>query len=437
MTPAAVIGLGWIALAGAGGYVLVSRSAPALTIEETIGWSWGAGTLIFASTEALFLATGIAPGPKKFLALFALLAVAAFARKAAPGRGASYGRIPLLFFAVALAGCATYALQACAEPLWSTDFLAIWGMKAKTIYFTGAIPDRIFHDRAVSWSHPDYPLLLPIVMAAFSSATGSWNDETLGLLYVAWQVATVLVLIGYCRRRSSALAGTLVAALVAWFHPLYRGFGTGLADIPLAFALLLLCSAAADRSAGRAALAALLAVATKQEGTLFVVLIALLVLFWPAADRPRRGRGRTALAILVVAAAHLLSMRLLRGSVANRDFTLARLGHPGSLLEAMERLAPAFVGSFHGPLLLGVIGVAVALFAMHRSREDFLLVALILQISAYLSACLLSAYDPVWQLQGFFRTSAALAPSLALVVGCRATALKLQPATVAASERRI
>jgi uncharacterized membrane protein YozB (DUF420 family) len=321
--------------------------------------------------------------------------------------------------AAAAAGIALYALQACAEPLWSTDFLAIWGLKGKTIYSTGGIPGRLFHDPATAWSHPEYPLLLPLVMAAFSAATGGWNDEALGLIFVFCQVAAVLVVAGYCRRRGSPAAGALAAVFVAFWYPLYRAFHTGLAEIPFALSLVLLATAAADESTPRSALATLLCVATNQEGTDFALLVAGTLVVRRGSDRPAR---RTALAIAAVALLHFVVLRLARGDLHDRDFTFGVLspGRASELFGRLARVARALAGAWTPVGILGLACLAVVLLATRRTREDFLLLPLALQLSIYLGACALSSWDPVWQLRSaFFRIAGTLAPVLFLVIGCR------------------
>jgi len=416
---ALLAGIALIALTTGAGTFVVGLSGCGRSLEETLGWSWAAGMLLLAAVYAALLAAGARPGPKKLVPILVIAAIGAFLRRRPRRRGArERDLLATLLAAAAAAGCVAYALQALAEPLWSTDFLAIWGLKGKTIYFTGAIPGRIFHDPATVWSHPEYPLFVPLAMAAFSAATGSWNDETLGLLYAAWQVATVLVVLGYGRRRGSVRAGAAAAALVAWFHPLYRGFGVGLADVPFALAAVLLATAAADRDPVGAGVAALIASATKQEGLLLSILAAsLLLLFGTAGDR--LARRRVAAIVAATAGMHLLLLRSLRGPIANRDFTFAPLAHAADLAARIGRLLPALAGSMTFALLVGIAAAAAVFLAGRRSREDVLLAALALQVAAYLAACVLSAYDPIWQLQGFFRTSGALVPAAALLLAAR------------------
>jgi hypothetical protein len=256
-------------------------------------------------------------------------------------------------------------------------------------------------------------------MAAFSAATSRWNDETLGLIFVFCQIAAVLVVAGYCRRRGSPAAGALAALLVAFWYPLYRAFNTGMAEIPFAMSLVLLATAAADESVPRSALAAFLCVATKQEGTVFALLLAGTLVVRRRSARPSR---RTAFAIAAVTVPHYMVLRVARGDLHDRDFTLAVLAssRAGELVGRVGRLARAFAGAWTAVEILGLVCLAGVLLATRRAREDFLLLPLAVQLSIYLGACALSSWDPVWQLRSaFFRIAATLCPVLALVIGCR------------------
>jgi hypothetical protein len=263
-------------------------------------------------------------------------------------------------------------------------------------------------------------------MAAFSAAAGSWNDEALGLLYAAWQIATLLVIAGYCRRRSSARAGALAAALVAFWYPLYKAFNTGLAEIPFAFALVLLCAAVADGSVARCAVSTILCVATKQEGAVLVAFVALVAL---AALKFRR----SAVVIAVAAVIHGLALRLGRGPLHDRDFSLSflRPAHADELLRRGIRILGALFDVWGVFSILGILCLVGLFLAGSRSREDFLLVPLGGQLLLYLGACALSVYDPVWQLNSaFFRIAAALMPAVGLVLGCRIGKAQSMPAWV-------
>src|SRR5206468_1087587 len=158
--------------------------------------------------------------------------------------GAPPRKLPPVLAAAAAVGVAVYALRALTEPMWANDYIAIWGLKGKTIYGARGYSDWL---TSLEYAHPEYPLGLPLLYAAVSFAVGHWDDHAMALLFPLFQAATLVVLFGWLRRRgvSPQLAG-LAAVLVAWFEPLYSGFLTGMAEVPLAFGVLLFGTALAD-----------------------------------------------------------------------------------------------------------------------------------------------------------------------------------------------
>ncbi|HYB54155.1 MAG TPA: hypothetical protein VEG84_09835, partial [Thermoanaerobaculia bacterium] len=214
--------------------------------------------------------------------------------------------------------------------MWATDFLAIWGLKGKIIFATASIPARLFHDPALGWSHPEYPMLLPLTFASIAAALREWDDYAMALLYPLCQAATVLAVWGLLRRRASDQAPAAGGCLTALCSPLYSAAHIGLADIPLALGFVLLCGAALDvtESASlanrtRLLVASFFCAALKQEGTLMVILFAATLAF-----RARSGDRRSRLVWLWAVCpvvAHGLLLSILRGSVSRSYIDLSLL----------------------------------------------------------------------------------------------------------------
>src|SRR5262249_21133659 len=147
-----------------------------------------------------------------------------------------------------------------------------------------AVPARLHADPALAFSHPEYPLGIPFLYAGLASLAGEWDDHAAAALFPAIQVATLLALAGWLRRRGAPRAVTLPAvAVLALDLPLYSAWLVGLADIPLSFFALLLGASLSDAvdatdsgAAARLALATALAAGTKNEG-LFLAAAALVV----------------------------------------------------------------------------------------------------------------------------------------------------------------
>jgi hypothetical protein len=184
----------------------------------------------------------------------------------------------VLLLALTVAGISIYAVRSLAEPMWSNDFLAVWGLKGKTIFGDVGIPQRLFRWPEFEFSNPAYPIGLPLAYAGIAFLLGRWDDQAMALLFPFFQVGTLLVLVGWLRRRGIQLVVALAAAaFVANFGVLYSAWLTGMAEVPASFAFLLVGTALWDvlddtdpGSVRRLFLASLLAAATKNEGVFLV-----------------------------------------------------------------------------------------------------------------------------------------------------------------------
>jgi len=366
--------------------------------SERAAWGGAVGLALIGASFPFALLLGIRPGWVPFLGLVVVAGGLSLLRPAA--RFAADDSAPALasttatvLRAVAAIGVVLFALRALTEPMWANDFLAIWGLKGKTIYALAAVPERLYADPGLAFSHPEYPLGIPFLYAGIAALAGGWDDHAAAVLFPLIQVATLCALGGWLRRRGVPRAVTLAAAAVlALDLPLYTGSRVGLADIPLSFFVLLLGAALSDAAdatdsgaPARLALASLLAVATKNEG-LFLAAAALVVGLF-AARGARRRRG-IAVAIVLPALVVLVPHRLWRGASRLKDFDLgllapARWGELASRIvetagnEALHVLLPA----------LAILVALAALFALGRRTPwaDRLLVLAACAGAAYLA----------------------------------------------------
>jgi hypothetical protein len=333
--------------------------------------------------------------------------------------------LQVFFTALILFGVAAYALRALAQPLWSNDFLAIWGLKGKTIFSAGGIPRRLFTDPSLGFSHPEYPLGLPLLYASISFLLGRWDDHALALLFPFFQISTLFALMGWLRRRGASATLALAAgALLAQFEPLYSAFQTGLADIPFSFAALLFGTAFADvlegtdsLAARRLAFGAFLVVSGKNEGLLLIAAGAVLALL---ALKSARAAARFALVAIVVPAVLLTGIgRLWKGSVPLRDFDFFLLTTRAQELlpRVGEAIRTAF-SEFVRPAWPGLLCLG-ALVAAGRStpRGNRLLALSLIAALAYLLIPSLAVLGPEWLIRNSFaRTASALAPLAAAAI---------------------
>jgi hypothetical protein len=376
-----------------------------IVAPERAAWGVAVGLALVAGSVPLALLVGAGPGWIPFLALAAAAVAASFLRPAAESivpeesRSESVSRATAAtLVSLSVVGVTIFAAAALSEPMWSVDFLAIWGLKGKAIYALAAVPEGLHADPALAFSHPEYPLGIPFLYAGLASLAGTWDDHAAAVLFPVLQGATLLALAGWLHRRGVPRRVVLSAAAVLAFDlPLYTASGVGLADIPLSFFALLLGASLSDAvdgtdsgALGRLALASALAVATKNEG-LFLAASALVVGVAATPASRRRRRRDLALAIGLPALALVVAHRLWRGPAALRDFDFgllapARWGELGSRIvetashEALHVLVPSLVSA----------AALAALFALGR-RTPWADRLLVLAACAAVAYCALPA----------------------------------------------
>ena len=420
------------------GYVAVRALMAPRPRSERIGWGFAAGSALVAAATALTFALGL----KSAWLAFAVLAVLAlFAGVRFPVRAASEPtapragrrlRLPEAFWAAAaVLGVLLYAFHALTEPMWAGDFLAIWGLKGKSFFGAAGFVRHLFEDAAFGFTHPEYPVGLPLLYAGIGLAVKAWDDHAMALIFPCFLAATLLVLYGFLRRRGATAPVALAAtALLANFQGLYSAFLTGMAEVPLALAFLLLATSLADawdaRGDGamrRVAAASFLAAATKNEGLLLIGLGLLMTwaLFWIGRTRARV--GRLSLAMLAPAVFCAILHRVAFGNHPLRDFDLALLGSPE--LPARFAAGLKFFFSLHvWPQWAGLLLLAGLLLAGRSvPAANRMLILCAAAVAIYLALPALAVQGPEWLATwSLGRTVSALAPIAAAAVALRLSA---------------
>ncbi|HEY7368245.1 MAG TPA: hypothetical protein VIA29_00035 [Thermoanaerobaculia bacterium] len=401
---------------------------------ERLSWGLALGLALLAAAAALSASSGARPG-RWVPVLLGIGAIAAGALLPRPvERGAAVESAPArplvtgILILLCGAGVLLYCLRALTEPMWSNDYVAIWGFKGKTIWAEGAIPERLFSWPSLAYAHPEYPLGLPLLYAGIAGARGAFDDHAMAVLFPYLQIATLLALYGWLRRRGASGATALAAAAaIACFSSLYSGFLVGMAEVPLSFALLLFGAALADAldrtddgAVRRVTLAAALLACLKNEG-LFAILLALVGL-GVARLRGRRIPASVATAAALPGLIVFLAHRLAFGRPPMRDFDFGRLAPsrwgalPALAAEAFAAAARIAVRSW--PLLAAV--ALLILIGRRVETGDRLLALAAGLLAAYLLVPILSVAGPRWLVDTTLaRVTAALAPLLAAGIGVR------------------
>ncbi len=383
---------------------------------ERLGWGDALGCAVLIAAVPIALGPGLPPR-LVFVVLSAAAVVLGRRLRLAPGSGSLPRRklSVVLLGAIAL-GVAVYTLRALTEPMWANDFIAIWGLKGKTIFGALGYPERM---RSLEYAHPEYPLGLPLLYAGISFLTGRWDDHAMALLFPFLQAATLLVLFGWLRRRgaSPAVAG-LATATLAWFEPLYSAFLTGMAEVPLAFGMLLFGTAFADvldrtdRGAlRRLVLASALIAATKNEGLFLAAVGFLWAILFGKAIRWRAAAAALGPALLVRALYLPWRSRVPLADFEWSAFSTDRVWD--SLAAALRLLGWA-------PWAGLALVIVLAALGRRSAAGNRLLGLAACAATAYLVIPAFAVRGPAWLIETtFLRTTAALAPLVAAGIAVR------------------
>jgi uncharacterized protein YkwD len=295
-----------------------------------VAGAWGAASLVAPGSVAVATA-GVACG------LLGAVGLKAWRRHVLSLHGHA-GGLPLL-----AVGAAAAALGAWLPMAWDGAF--VWQLKTRAVVLAGGLPWEYLADASRGWSHPGYPLLVPLVRAWLAGGHESLGNAA-GALFL---VAAAGLLLGPAARwlglrvATTALVGVLAVPLV-WVGA--GSVASGYADLPLAAfylgAVVYLLAAAASAAPGDLSLAAWLAAGlpwVKTEGALlWACWLALAVV----ALGPRR--WRELLAIAAPGVATWTAWRLVVGAadaVARQDYEPSS---PGLLLERLH-LAPEILAA--------------------------------------------------------------------------------------------
>ena len=304
---------------------------------------------------------------------------------------------PHVLDAITILTIAGYALYATLAPLWEWDFWAIWGLKAKTFLESGGIDWRFLESRWNTFAHPDYPLLVPLNFDFIALVNGGWNDRWLGLLFVAWGIALLLIARALAARETTPFfAALLTLTLAAIAVSRYVGLAEG-ALIAFGSAGVLFIRAALlddDDAAWRhGALMLGFAANCKNEGfaLLVAVTIAIVLITWSRVTATLRNLAPAfALAApwLILRAAHTLPTDIAGGSAFSR--LMARLPYAHQILAFLA--ARLYEPWFWVAILAGILIAPAAA----RRRERFVFIVTAIQLIFYVVAYLSTPHNLRW-----------------------------------------
>jgi hypothetical protein len=284
----------YLALVWLTGFSLVRLFFPSplrWSLHNAFLLSLGAGVGIGIASSIYFVTLALA-GPKPVVIAAVEAAVAAVivaAGMLAKPRGvtlefgpgpASPSRLTWLILLAAAAAAAMFIVYSLYKPHGEWDAWSVWNMRARFLFRGGDAWRQAFSSR-LAWSHPDYPLMLPGIVAlswTLARAESTWPQVLVALLFTSGAAGLFIVTLGVLRGKAQAfVAGSLLLGTVAFVQIGAMQY----ADVPLSFFILatlaLLCLQ--DRYPGVAGLSILAGITagfsawTKNEGLLFVAVV--------------------------------------------------------------------------------------------------------------------------------------------------------------------
>ena len=296
---------------------------------------------------------------------------------------------------------AVYASFATAGRASHWDFFSIWGLKARSFFEARTIDWRLLQRHP--FLHGDYPLLVPLNFDFYALLAGTWSDRWIGVLYVAFAAALLLLIRGDAAEEVSGPHAAAIALASTSFVFVRE---IGLAELPLlAFATAaILLIRRGDTLRGAILLG--LAASTKNEGGTLIAAVAIAL----AIDRKRDAlRLWPAFAIAapwwILRAVHGLSTDLTAPGVFERLVLRIPL-LPSIGADLVEHLPKPWIWI---PLLAGLFFVR---------GERFALLSITLWFASILGAYMITPHDPAWHIATSWSRLAPLlgAPLLVIVM---------------------
>lgn len=290
-------------------------------------------------------------------------------------------------------------VQAVRVPLGSFDAWSLWEYKGRRFWLDGGVSGGFLHDHAAIFAHPAYPPLIPLLIAWVYVWLGAADPMLMKPLFAAFFAALLLAFFAALRPRLGPHGALLAVAALALVPQLANYAGTGLADVPLAAALV--GSAAAlvrwrEGGDGRALLAAglLLGVALliKHDAIFFsIAALAGIVLL----ARDPRAVIRFALPAGLVGLPWYAYVRFT--GVPDRDFLSLTLhnvvAHAGRIGGIARLFALNLLAADEWNVLWYAFGAFLILGLVRRGlRAPVLLIPVLLPLALYVCSLSLSAW---------------------------------------------
>jgi len=323
----------------------------------------------------------------------------------------------LLLIFVVVIKTAVFMAQVQSKPHGDWDAWGIWNQRARFLALAGDGWPRAF-SRIISWSHPDYPLLIPGSVARIWLAAGELSSFVPAIIAGLFTIGVLSLLIAGTAFLSGWAQGYLAGICLLAANGFMDHAASQYADVPLSFFFLatLLAIGLHARLEQRkwlvlAGLTASLAAWTKNEGLVFFLLVGLTVVLvgmfkqgWRSACLDilyfLLGAGPGVMCLLIFKLHLAPSNDLVAGvRVINLEGQVTNLGRHAKIIKSFYHQMLHCFGLKSLWLLIGIytpfVGIRVSQQLMHLSGCVMVLSGML--VSYYL-VFLTTPYDLTWHL---------------------------------------
>ena len=124
-------------------------------------------------------------------------------------------------------------IDALMMPLYDVDAYALWCFKAKAIYFEGLIEGGLFYQLPLSYSHLNYPLLVPFLISGVYASIGGPDDMLGKIVFPFVCLGGMMFIFSSLRWRLTRAPAFLLTVLFFTMPAFIRWCSAGIADMPL------------------------------------------------------------------------------------------------------------------------------------------------------------------------------------------------------------
>ncbi|MBN2453513.1 MAG: glycosyltransferase family 39 protein [Candidatus Omnitrophica bacterium] len=308
--------------------------------------------------------------------------------------------------------------RALIRPIEAYDAVAIYAIKSKIFFLAKAIPETYFPSLVHGFPHPDYPLNIPLAETFIYMAMGSMNDQLVKIIFPLFFVG-ILVALYFAIRRFASRAYALLFTFIIATIPQFNAYATNAyQELPLAFycftgsVFLFRWLERRDdfRYLALSAVMAALSAWTKNEGAMYCVINASIVLWASLTARVRKG-GSNKPVYAAALYAFIIVLIILpwafikrKYGIINDEINLANL-NPLYMVRQLHKLGPILYElqkQLFGPKKWLILWPAVIAVAALKYKELFkgvtgyITASLVLAFCGYIVFYMISYVDVVF-----------------------------------------